>query len=152
MRIVLARRRDGRAPMVHAFRVDESDPDALVWYSVCGGRVKPDELEVVERFTGVPCVACSIHAALDSKSEPPALEEPPVVVDDDGGRFSISWRERVVHRIRDDSPRIKLDGRTVVAGLCAGLGWGPVANPPVGWSVCSDCADIEASEGQESDP
>ncbi|MGP4021449.1 hypothetical protein [Saccharopolyspora sp. 5N708] len=58
------------------------------------------------------------------------------------GAYAISWREREVHRADVNAHRKDFDGRSLVMGLCGGLGWGPVHNPPAGWPICDECDEI----------
>ncbi len=146
MRVVLARRRDavvcnGETPEVHAYRVPDDNGAPVVWVAPCGDRIKPDEAELVEPFTGVPCSACGVIAALASTVEnvPELPAAPDAELVDDSGLFAISWRERVVHRVGGDAARAELDGRSLVMGLCGFLGWGPVVSVPEGWPVCESC-------------
>lgn len=81
-------------------------------------------------------------AALASPaSAPELLAAPDAEFVNDSGRFAISWRECVVHRVGGYAARGELDGRSLVVGLCGFLGWGPVATALDGWPVCPECAE-----------
>ncbi|MGI8306088.1 hypothetical protein [Saccharopolyspora hattusasensis] len=167
MRVVLARRRTGSPlsgpPEVHVYQVADTSTteQALagetgrvqtgtengrsIWIAVCGDRLAPGDAELVETYGGAPCAACylalaavSTVASVDRSGEFSSLV---TEVPSESG-FSISWRERLVHRVTVESPRREFDGRQVVAGLCGRLGWGPVENAPAGWPVCVECDDI----------
>lgn len=181
MQIVLARQRVGGAPLggppeVHAYRVPSTSDvttetgdapvlqgDPFMWVSPCGFRVKPDEVEIVDSFTGAPCMACFMAAAMasdvapvtrDELVWPPEPEPSPQPVPEIGERLSeavvrvapdlvsLSWRGKVVHRVTTDAPRTELDGRPLVIGFCGGLGWGPYDSAPDGWDPCAECDQI----------
>lgn len=170
MRVVLARRRiDGsplsRPPEVHIYRVPDS-PDGTTenaparrgaeWVSVCGDMVKPGEVESIESFTGAQCMECYTAAGMASDVAPltrEELEAPPVhelggipreiaAGPSSGELFSMSWRERMLHRVAVDAPRTRIDGRPLVIGLCGALGWEPQRVTPHDWPMCSGCDQI----------
>lgn len=155
VRVVLARHRyaasaPGEPPEVHAYLVPDDDISSVPWRAPCGARIRRENAEVVPAFTGAPCSACALLiAASDPAPARACAEEPP----EPGSAptregFSLSWRERELHRVAADAPRTEFDGRTVVLGLCGRLGWGPTPTPPRGWPRCPECDRI-ADEGNE---
>lgn len=182
MRVVLARQQVGGSPLggppeVHAYRVPDP-PDAAtetehaparrdepeIWSSACGQWAKSNELEIVESFTGSPCMTCFMSAVMASDVAPVTREEleaPPeraleawpvhefesespdaVVVEVVAGPssgYALSWRGRVVHRVAADAPRTELDGHPLVLGYCGALGWGPYESAPDEWEPCASC-------------
>lgn len=144
MQVVLARRRvesyaADQPPEVHAYM--RSEVDSSVWLAPCGSRITPDDAEIVQSFTGVPCSACGVIAALATPSTTTVGTEDAVLIDE-SGRFGLSWRERVVHAVADDSMRAELGGRSLVMGMCGFIGWGPVASKPAGWHHCPECRGL----------
>ncbi|MBE9376113.1 hypothetical protein IQ251_16805 [Saccharopolyspora sp. HNM0983] len=160
MRLTLARPRTGRGepPTVHAFPETPGDGP---WSAVCGVQVAPGDVEVVDAFTGAPCLVCALSGATVSAAPAVPREEmdgPPVelnaipVLPDEPAEpavagapaevlFALSWREQVIHRATADAPRVPLQGRTLVLGVCGVLGWGPLHAVPDtgGWEHCPDC-------------
>lgn len=164
MRLVLARPRVGHGgpPTVHAFRQPGERDE---WSAVCGTRARADEIEVVESFTGAPCMACALAASTANAAPAVSrddLEQPPVELTEiealSGGAapetkiesvpddvvFLLSWREQMVHQADIDAPRTPFNGRTLVLALCGVLGWGPLDSVPHAdrWERCAECAGL----------
>lgn len=144
---------------MHAF------PDVAAdgpWTAVCGERAHPADVDVVEAFAGAPCVVCALSAATVSAAPAVPREEldgPPVELDSlpelpgepagpvpDEALFALSWRERTIHHVAADAPRVVLQGRTLVLGVCGVLGWGPLPSAPSGWLRCAECERAAGAE------
>lgn len=163
MRIVLARARaDSGAPSaVHAF----PDPTGSEsWSAVCGMQMQPGDMDIVDGFTGAPCVVCALSAAAVSAApalsrdevEGPPIEldvvpqpridpgEPIVVGAPDELLFALSWRELVVHRTTPGAPQVSYQDRVLVLATCGALGWGPLSRAPDSdeWVRCAECAQV----------
>lgn len=153
MRVILARRRvagDEAPPAVHAFRVPNDPASAPVWQAVCGVELKAVEAEVVPKHTGAPCSVCLLAALAEDGATAPTTRDqrtrigtrPVMQPVSPRGSYAVALAgERQTHLVSSHAPRSALDGQNVVQALCGHLGWGPMATPPQGWPVCSECSD-----------
>ncbi|MBB5159965.1 hypothetical protein [Saccharopolyspora phatthalungensis] len=142
--------------------------DPVVWVAVCGDRITPDDAEIVDRFTGMPCILCFMSAVLASdvpsvsraqvEGMPSAGQAPAQPSTQDLGvaevrrtiQFAPSWRERVVHLAYSGTTQADYEGGKVVLGFCGQIGWGPNERPPEGWQLCEECYAIANDRNGES--
>ena len=133
-------------PEVHAYRISEKADEA--WESACGVQLAPRDAEIVDRFTGVPCLSCYLTAIMAADVTPitrTELEPPTRTVELSNGapfpaEYAASWRERVVHLIATEAPRTELDDEPVIMGRCGSLGW--PSTKPAGWDLCPECTQL----------
>ena len=153
MRVLLARRRGADDPTpstVHAYRVPADPTSVPVWRSVCGVELKPDEADVVPRYTGAPCSICLLSALHEEAANAPTTRDqreristqPVMQPISPRGTYAVALAgERQTHLVGPRAPRSTLDGRDVVHTLCGHLGWGPHIAPQPGWPICPECSD-----------